>query len=122
MLERTRSPLGTFLPKARTPPANGAQASRIKLLRRAFQKRLGHKPTTLELLALRRAATLLARAEAADNDPSVSHEDIVRLHGLAMRAEAALMDMIERRHRRERDDAAVSPFATPVMGRRDRGA
>ena len=93
------------------------------MLRRAFQKQLKHKPTTLELLALRRAATLMARAELADGDPNVSHEDIVRLHGLAMRAEAALMTMIERRHQREADDAAASPFAAPpMMGRRERCA
>ena len=56
------------------PASNDAQASRMRQLKRAYQRALGRKPTVLEQVAMVRAAQLTARAEAAMLDPNVCLE------------------------------------------------
>ena len=74
---------------------------RIKSFRRALQKQLGRRPTTIEKAALIRAAVLSATAEAAMTDPTVSHEDRVRLDNTAARARRDFLDLCDRRHKAE---------------------
>src|SRR5262249_43190177 len=105
-LQRTGA--GKFIPSkpANSLAANGAIMERARLIHRCFQRQLGKKPTTLERYAIRRAAMAMARAEAAGDDPEVSYREYEKMHRVAFRAERALMDMIERRHQRERERQA----------------
>ena len=59
---------------------------RVADLRRAFAKGLGHKPSTLQAAAIRRAAMLAAQAELVLADPTASINDKVRIDGAARRA------------------------------------
>src|SRR5262245_47513515 len=71
-----------------------AQEHRAKQLRRAFQKALRRRPTTIERVVMARAAALTARAEAAALDPHVTLDDVVRVDNAAARARAKLADLI----------------------------
>jgi hypothetical protein len=71
-----------------------AQERRAQALRRAFQRTLGHKPTTLQRTLMDRAAIMTARAEIAAADPATSANDCVRLDGAAARARAAMFEAI----------------------------
>jgi hypothetical protein len=82
------------------PCKETAQDMRIAALSRAFRRHLlrgNGKPSTLEAHALRRAAVLTARAEAAAADPSVSVDEIVRIDNAAARARAAFAKVIRDR-------------------------
>ena len=67
-------------------------ARRTKLLRRAYARGMGCKPTMLQAAALNHAAKLQAIAEAALDDPTISYRDRAYLSGAARRA---LRDMRE---------------------------
>lgn len=76
------------------------QARRTKELERAFMRILAKKPTTLEKAAIKRAALLATRAEAATLDSAVPVEHVVSLVNLSRRAEASLFDLIGHPKRR----------------------
>jgi hypothetical protein len=78
-------------------PVCDAQARRAAALRRAFQRELNHKPTTLQRTLIDRAVILTARAEIAALDPNTSPNDCVRLDGAAARARAAMFAVITKR-------------------------
>jgi len=92
-------------------------AKRIRQLRRAYQKHLRCKPTTLLVAAMDHAARLVAKAEFAVLDPSVTDEDLVRLTNIASRAERKALDLIAERRKQER--SPPSPFDA-LLGQRDR--
>src|SRR5262245_61800995 len=84
--------------------APAAQEHRAAQLRRAFQRVLKRRPTTIERIAMSRAAALTARAEAAALDPDATLDDVVRIDNAASRARAKLVDLIGALgHRRHRD-------------------
>ena len=57
--------------------------ARVAFYRRALVKGWGRKPNALESSAIARAASLSARSEAAQRNPNVTENDIVRLDRLA---------------------------------------
>jgi hypothetical protein len=63
-----------------------ALSKRIRYLKRAFGKGLGHKPSTLQSAAIARAAVLTAKAEQAALDPDTTLNDLVRVDAAAARA------------------------------------
>jgi hypothetical protein len=71
-------------------PVNANQERRAAALRRAFQRELGCKPTTIEGTLMDRAAVLTAKAEAAALNPATTANDVVRLDHAAARARAAM--------------------------------
>src|SRR5262245_58372094 len=84
-------------PQAHVTPTSSVrspQERRTKELLRAYQRVLRRKPNTIEKAAMRRAALLTARAEAAAIDPEVTLDDLVRIDNLAARARARLSDLI----------------------------
>jgi hypothetical protein len=72
--------------------AESSNKSRFLVLRRAFQRALGTKPTIQQKLLRDRAAVLTVKAEAAALDPATSANDVVRLDGAAARARAAMFE------------------------------
>lgn len=72
---------------------------RIKLLRRAYGRGLGRRPTLIEAAAMMRAAMLTAKAESAASDPSISPNDFVRLDGAAHRARRDMLALLARNAR-----------------------
>ena len=62
-----------------------AQARRVEELRRAFQRTLNRRPTLIEKAAMKRAAGLVARAEAVALDPNADINEVVKLNNLANR-------------------------------------
>jgi hypothetical protein len=60
------------------------------MLKRAFQRELARRPTTLQRLLLERAVTLSIKAEVASADPDMPANDVVRLDGAARRARAEM--------------------------------
>jgi hypothetical protein len=83
---------------------SGAQVRREIVLKRAFQRELGRKPTCLQRTAMDRAATMTAKAEAAAQDPETTVNDVVRLDHAAARARAEMFAMFAAK--REFDDGA----------------
>jgi hypothetical protein len=73
-----------------------AQARRVLALKRAYQRELAHKPTTIQKTLIDRAATLTALAERAALDPSVTANDLVRLDNRAERARAEMFTSFAR--------------------------
>jgi hypothetical protein len=63
---------------------------RINLYRRAYARGLGCRPTALQSVAIRRAATLQVQSEVVLADPTATVNDRVRITGAARRA---LLDM-----------------------------
>jgi len=63
-----------------------AQARRVEELRRGFQRSLNRRPTLIEKAAMLRAAALVARAEAAALDPTMSVAELTKLVNIADRA------------------------------------
>jgi len=63
-------------------------ADRLHELLRAYQRQLKRRPTTVERVAMQRAALLTVRAEAANYDAKATSNDIVRLDNAARRARA----------------------------------
>jgi hypothetical protein len=96
-------------------PQQPALAARTASIRRAFQRSLGRRPTTLEAYHLNHAASLTARSELAAADPDVSHEEAARISCAAARARADLVKVIEARHREAPAAAAVTPKASSAM-------
>jgi hypothetical protein len=80
----------TVLKLATTSPLDG----RVAVLRRAYQRQLNRRPTTLERAAMERAARLVAKAEAVAIDAAVTVDDVVRITNLARRAEVSLYALI----------------------------
>jgi hypothetical protein len=76
--------------------ASDAQARRVLALRRAYQRELRHRPTTIQKALIDRAATLTALAERAALDPAVTANDLVRLDNKAERARAEMFDSFKR--------------------------
>lgn len=74
--------------------ASAAQAHRVLALKRAFQRELRHRPTTLQRTLINSASTLTARAEACALDPNCSPNDVVRISNLAARARADMFAAI----------------------------
>src|SRR5262249_62165525 len=68
---------------AAMPPASSDQGRRARQLRRAFQRLLRRRPTTIERVTMDRCALLVARAEAAAADPNRTHNSAVSLAGTA---------------------------------------
>jgi hypothetical protein len=65
-------------------------SNRIQYLKRVFARGLGHKPRTLEALAIDRAARMTVLAERTAADPSASLADKVRTDNAMARSRAAL--------------------------------
>jgi hypothetical protein len=87
-------PKGTVLDVFGRPLSPQNQLERIEQLCRAYSRRLfRRKCTTLELHAIRRAATLTALAEFAANSPDATTEAVCKLDNVAGRARAALAKM-----------------------------
>jgi hypothetical protein len=72
--------------------AESSNKSRFLVLRRAFQRALGTKPTLHQKMLRDRAAVLTVKAEQAALDPATSANDVVRLDGAAARARAAMFE------------------------------
>src|SRR6516164_739827 len=72
-----------------------ALPKRVAYLRKAYAKGLGHKPSTLESVALLTAARLTAEAERALADPTVSLNEKVRIDGAARRARSDLLAVLK---------------------------
>ena len=88
---------------------SAAQARRVLALKRAYQRELGHKPTTIQKSLLDRAATMTAKSEAAALDPATTANDCVRLDNAASKARTAMFDSFKTR------PAAVAPAAFPSV-------
>jgi hypothetical protein len=73
------------------------QARRTLALKRAFQRELGAKPTTLQATLMDRAAILTAKAEMAAFDSETSVNDIVRLDNRAKQAREEMFAAIKRK-------------------------
>lgn len=95
-------------------PVSAAQARRVLALKRAFQRELGHKPTTIQKSLIDRAAVMTAKAEAAALDSTVTANDCVRLDNTANRARAAMFDAFEARPGAERSSSPVPSTADLV--------
>jgi hypothetical protein len=67
---------------------------RIKRLRRAYGRGLGHKPSLVEEATMARAARLTARAEAAARNPALGIDQLVRIENCAARARQQMFDML----------------------------
>jgi hypothetical protein len=76
------------------PSASDALTSRMRQLKRAYQRALKRRPTEIERTAMERAARLTVRAEAAALDPNATLDDVVRVDNAAARARAKLSDLI----------------------------
>ena len=63
-------------------------------LRRAYQRRLNHRPTILQRAIMSNAAVLTARAEIASADPACSINDYVRACRVASEARDAVEAML----------------------------
>ena len=63
-------------------------SKRTAELRKLFAKGTGRKPNRLEAMAIKRAALLTAKCEAAALDPETTANDLVRLDGAARKARA----------------------------------
>lgn len=61
-------------------------ARRVRALKAAFQRQLGHKPNVIERMLRDHAAVTMAKAEAAARDPSISANDFRALDSAARRA------------------------------------
>ena len=71
-----------------------AQNRRVEELRRAYQRRLNRRPTTLQRAIMSNAAVLTARAEIASADPACSINDYVRACRVAKEARDAVEAML----------------------------
>jgi hypothetical protein len=67
-------------------PVSDALERRVLALRRAYQRQLGRRPTTIEKTLLVHAAVTTARAEQAARDPHVTPNDFRALDSAARRA------------------------------------
>jgi hypothetical protein len=94
--------------------ATDAQARRVLALKRAFQRELRHRPTTLQRTLIDRAAIMTARAEIAASDPNTSPNDVVRLDGAASRARAAMFGAIAKREPARSLDAYLAAHPDEV--------
>jgi hypothetical protein len=82
-------------------PSPAAQAAahlqrRIRSLQAAFQRRLNHKPDTLERALRDHAAVTMAKVELAARDPSVSPNDFRALDSAARKARADFERVVAR--------------------------
>src|SRR5438105_743254 len=78
---------------------NDVQARRVLALRRAYQRELRHRPTTLQKTLIDRAATLTALAERTALDPAVTLDDLVRVDNKAAQARAEMFESFGKRER-----------------------
>jgi hypothetical protein len=67
-------------------PVTDALERRVLALRRAYQRKLARRPTTIEKTLLVHAAVTTARAEQAAADPHISANDFRALDSAARRA------------------------------------
>jgi hypothetical protein len=61
-------------------------AKRVAYYKRIFAHGVGKTPTSIQKIAIARAAVLTAKAELAALDPATSANDTVRLDGVAAKA------------------------------------
>jgi hypothetical protein len=84
--------------KSAAPAAQVAEKSaldcRADELRRAYQRRLNHRPTVLQRTIIGNASILTARAEIASADPTCSINDYVRACRVASEAREAVEAML----------------------------
>jgi hypothetical protein len=66
--------------------AQSRALARLDELKRALQRQLNRRPTTVERCAMDRAALMTLRAEIAARDSKASSADVVRLDNAARRA------------------------------------
>ena len=66
--------------------ATDAHLRRVRALKAAFQRQLGHQPSTIVKMLRDHAAVTMARAEAAANDFNVTPNDFRALDSAARRA------------------------------------
>jgi hypothetical protein len=90
------------------------QERRAAELRRAFQRVIGHKPTLAQRLARDDAAWWQARAEAVRLDPTVSHNDRVRIQRTADRMRRAFHELVGERPKKTRPD----PILAAILARK----
>jgi hypothetical protein len=64
---------------------------RLEQLKRAYQKQLGRKPTSIQKQLMERAALLTTRAEIAIYDSKTTANDVVRLDHAAQRARVEML-------------------------------
>jgi hypothetical protein len=75
------------------PPGN----TRLRALYRGLKRQLPIKLTSIQQVALNRAAAMTLRAERALSDPRVSHEDAVRLDHAAAQARREWQRVVDAR-------------------------
>ena len=98
------------------PPASSDQGRRARQLRRAFQRLLKRRPTTIERVTMDRCALLVARAEKAAADPNATHDDVVRLDGAAVRAQRRMVALFEAKRR------PAAPLLEQLLGQAERSS
>ena len=92
------------------PTASTAQDMRVAELMRAYQRALRLRPTLLDRHAMKRAATLTARAETIATDIHADTDLVLRADNAAAKARDALGKLIRARHEK-------TPPARPKSGR-----
>lgn len=102
-------------------------SKRTAELRKLFAKGTGRKPNRLEAMAIKRAALLTAKCEAAALDPETTANDLVRLDGAARKARADMQLVLHpnapvparRRYSRQRHGGAASEPMLPRISSAD---
>src|SRR5262249_2481212 len=101
---------------AAMPPPSTGQGRRARQLRRAFQRLLKRRPTTIERVTMDRGARFPARAEAAAADPSGTQEGGVRVDGAATRAQRRMVALFEAKR------SPAAPGLEQLLGQAERSS